>query len=89
MKAIDVYWLVTRSGMGIKTDGERVITIYPGDRLTDELRALIRANKAGLIELLTAAHHTAAWLVASLQQIDGGQPTSHTYRRETSKKVDS
>lgn len=89
MRVIDVYRLVTRSGMSIKTDGERVITIYPGDRLTDELRALIRANKVGLIELLTAAHQTAAWLVAGLQQIDGGKTTGHIHQRETSKKVDS
>lgn len=51
MGAPDVLHLIRESGLTLTTDGVRLI-VTPSDRLTDDLRTLIRNNKPGVLDAL-------------------------------------
>lgn len=51
MGAPDVLHLIRESGLTLTADGDRLIVI-PSDRLTDDLRTLIRNNKAVVLDAL-------------------------------------
>lgn len=51
MGAPDVLHLIRESGLTLTTDGDRLI-VTPSDRLTDDLRTLIRNNKPGVLNAL-------------------------------------
>jgi len=54
MTPAEVIARLEAAGVKVRVDEKMVIHAGPSDRLTDELRALIRANKAALVEALTA-----------------------------------
>lgn len=47
----DVLHLIRESGLTLTADGDRLI-VTPSDRLTDDLRTLIRDNKPGVFNAL-------------------------------------
>lgn len=51
MGASAVLHLIRESGLTLTTDGDRLI-VTPSDRLTDDLRTLIRNNKPGVLDAL-------------------------------------
>ena len=51
MGAPDVLNLIRASGLALTADGDRLI-VTPSDRLTDDLRTLIRNNKPGVLDAL-------------------------------------
>lgn len=51
MGAPDVLHLIRESGLTLTADGDRLI-VTPSDRLTDDLRTLIRDNKPGVLNAL-------------------------------------
>lgn len=51
MGAPDVLHLIRESGLTLTSDGDRLI-VTPSDRLTDDLRTLIRDNKPGILDAL-------------------------------------
>lgn len=53
MGAPDVLRLIRESGLTLTTDGDRLIVI-PSDRVTDDLRTLIRNNKSGVLDALAS-----------------------------------
>lgn len=51
MGAPDVLHLIREYGLTLTADGDRLI-VTPSDRLTDDLRTLIRDNKPGVLNAL-------------------------------------
>lgn len=52
MTAAELFWTLTRGGCRLLQDGEQLRIQDPRHMLTDDLRQLIRAHKAALLELL-------------------------------------
>jgi hypothetical protein len=60
MGAPEVLHLLGESGLTVATDAGRLI-VTPADRLTDEIRQLIRDNKPGILEVLEFTSYR--WLI--------------------------
>lgn len=70
MGAPEVLRLLRQSGLDVTADGGRLI-VQPAERLTDDLRQLIRGNRVSILSMLGAAESDTAhhhWIV---QFIDG------------------
>jgi hypothetical protein len=51
MGAADVLHLIRESGLTVTADGDRLI-VNPTERITDDLRAMIRGNKSAVLDAL-------------------------------------
>ena len=73
------------AGVSLSLDGPLLLA-GPTDCLTDELRALIRSNKPGLLQLLADARITTSELLAAASQVcdryGDSEPARLEMRRE-------
>lgn len=76
MGAPDVLHLIRESGLTMTADGNRLI-VTPSDRLTDNLRTLIRDNKPGVLDLLESESEELTRLVRLCGTHYGFTPDEH------------
>lgn len=69
MSASTTLQTLAEAGFTVALDGDRIV-VSPAPRLTDGLRASIRANRADLVALLQSVEREAAELIERLRQAD-------------------
>ncbi len=79
MSAFALYLALHRAGLTVSTDGAK-LQVGNAQRLNDELRAGIRANKTELIALLQSAHHTAGRLLDWVVDLDPSTTAAQAIR---------
>ena len=62
MKPADLYRAVHDAGMYLRADGDKLV-VGPSERLTAELRQLLREHKSAMLVFLADAHRTLAELL--------------------------